>query len=333
MKRLCNLVLSMIMAAAVIFLFLCRDARAAAFQPGDVDTDGTVGIKDVTLVLAHVRQENRLTGEDAFKRADANGDRKINIGDVSTIYSCAIHVPKPINKPSFGWIDDDGKGKVSYLYEWAQNNRVPFTCAVITGKIDVDKRWLTSQAMQEMYSSGLVRFASHTQNHTKLSQVDPDVVDAELSTSKAQIEGFGVPCDFIVYPFGAINDSDLNLVSRYFPYGFAAGGPYRSDGIPKGDRVNTPGSGIYKIKRVDISGKCTEENGGLDYLKQQIDQAIDRGGMLIFMSHVGSTSDGQGGYLDPQKDLEVYSWALHYIRERGYDIEPVIDVCNKFAGK
>lgn len=235
-------------------------------------------------------------------------------------------------KPSFAWIDDDGKAKVEHLYQWAVENSVPFTSAVISGKIDNDADWLTSQRMLEMYDSGLVRFASHTQNHVKLSEADAATVEAELSGSKAQIEGFGVPCDVMVYPNGAIGEASLGIVRRYFPFGFVAGGTVGDNNIPNSSRVNTPPIDTYQIRRVSIRGDFTSENGGFDYLKAQIDDTVANNGLLVFMSHVGSTDDGSGNgtYLDVSKDLEVYSRAIAYIRDWGYDIEPLMTACRRF---
>lgn len=235
-------------------------------------------------------------------------------------------------KPSFAWIDDDGKAKVEHLYQWAVENNVPFTSAVISGKIDNDADWLTSQRMLEMYDSGLVRFASHTQNHVKLSEADAATVEAELSGSKAQIEGFGVPCDVMVYPNGAIGEASLGIVRRYFPFGFVAGGTVGDNNIPNSSRVNTPPIDTYQIRRVSIRGDFTSENGGFDYLKAQIDDTVANNGLLVFMSHVGSTDDGSGNgtYLDVSKDLEVYSRAVAYIRDWGYDIEPLMTACRRF---
>lgn len=244
----------------------------------------------------------------------------------------------PTLRPAFAWIDDDGKEKVGHLFQWAKTNSVPFTAALISGWIAQGKQgWLSMDQVKILQDSGLVTFASHTQNHVRLTEADRDTVEAELKNSKAQIESWGVPCDVMVYPNGAIRDADIDLVHKYFPFGFVAGGAYDDNRIPATDRVNTCPISSYKLMRVDIRGDFTEENGGIAYVKGQIDDAIAQNGLLVFVSHVGSTMiyDENGNatntYLDVSADLAVYTEILAYIRGKGYDIEPIMDACRRFA--
>lgn len=241
-------------------------------------------------------------------------------------------------RPSFAWIDDDGKEKVQYLYQWAMENGVPFTSALISGWIDQGKKgWMTVERVKELYDSGMVTFASHTQNHVKLSDANRETVEAELKNSKEQIESWGVPCEVMVYPNGAINDADLDIVHKYFPFGFLASGQYDDNNIPNTNRVNTSPISTYKLMRVDVRGDYTEENGGIAYVKGQIDDAIAKNGLLVLMSHVGSTviydenGNATNTYLDASADLAVYTEILEYIRGKGYDIEPIMDVCQRFV--
>jgi hypothetical protein len=89
--------------------------------------------------------------------------------------------------------------------------------------------------------------------------------------------------------------------------------------------------------RVDVRGDYTEENGGITYVKGQIDDAIASNGLVVFMSHVGSTviydenGNATNTYLDASADLAVYTEILEYIRGKGYDIEPLMDACQRFA--
>lgn len=235
-------------------------------------------------------------------------------------------------RPAFAWIDDDGKEKVGHLFQWAKTNQVPFTCALIAGWIARgEKGWLTVDQLKTLRDSGLVSFASHTQNHVKLTDADRATVEAELKNSKEQIESWGLSCVGVVYPNGAVRDEDIDLVHQYYPFGFAAGGTYNADNLPIGDRVNISPVSTYRLMRVDIRGDYTEENGGLPYLRSQVDNAIANNGLLVFMSHIGSTGNGAGGYLNPSDDLAVYSYVVNYIRERGYDITPLMDAWLQFA--
>ncbi len=233
-------------------------------------------------------------------------------------------------KPSFAILDDDGKGKFEYMYEWAVENQVPVTAAIITQYLDVKSGWLTKAKVLEMYNSGLVTFASHTQNHTLLDKVDPETMEAELSQSKADIEAMGIPCDILAYPGGRNSDEVVQVVKKYYKYAFLAGGNSNDAGMPVGDRVNYPKINTYRLYRVRLDGDFTEENGGMAYVREQIDNAIANDGMVVFMTHAGSTDMGGGVYLDPAMDLAVYTETVEYIRSKGFDIEPLLTVCDRF---
>lgn len=235
-------------------------------------------------------------------------------------------------KPSFAWIDDDGKEKVfDHLYPWALANNVPFTSALISCYVDKISGYMKTSQIQDMYKSGMVSFGSHTQTHRNLPELTIEEMETEIANSKTQIEGFGVPCDVMVYPHGQINDDGIGIVRKYFPFGFLAGGNEDENGIPIDNRVNEPPVSTYRLTRVGIGGSLTTENGGIDYLKLQVDNAIATNGLVVFMSHIGSSDDGSGGYLDYSADLAVYTEIINYIRDNGYDIEPVMTVCERFA--
>ena len=297
----------------------------------EIPEGGKGGIPEV-----HVGSERPTNGEAIWINPDEEPED--SSADV-TDSECVTGVQRYGNmKPSFAWIDDDGKEKVSHLLQWAQTNNVPFTSALISGWIaDGKKGWMTVDQVKNMHNTGLVTFASHTQNHVILSNANRETVEAELRNSKEQIESWGVPCEAMVYPTGAINDTDLDLVSKYYSFGFFASGAYDDNNIPATNRVNTCPISTYKLTRVDIRGDFTEENGGIAYVKGQIDDAIARNGLVVFMSHVGSTMiyDENGNatntYLDASADLAVYTEILNYIRGKGYDIEPLMDVCERFA--
>ncbi len=272
-------------------------------------------------VFSGIRGEELIT-----VTVDQDGAVTVDTGSLKDSNSIRTH---KVLRPAFAWIDDDGKEKVGHLFQWAKTNSVPFTAALITGNVG-QSGWLSTQQLAMLHDSGLVSFASHTQNHVKLTDVTGDTVEAELKNSKAQIESWGYPCAGIVYPEGAVKEADIQRVNRYYSLGFVDGGTYGDGNIPNSNRVNTCPISTYQLMRVAIRGDYTEENGGLPYLRAQVDNAIASNGLLVFMSHIGSTADGAGGYLTPGADLEVYSYIVGYIREKGYDIEPLAEACQRF---
>ena len=211
------------------------------------------------------------------------------------------------------------------MFNWAKEHQVPFTSAIITQFLDVRQGWLTKAKVQEMYDSGLVTFASHTQNHVRMNRVDLETVESELSKSKEDVEAMGISCEILAYPSGATTDDAVEVAKKYYSYAFLAGGNSNEAGMPVGDRVNYPDIDTYRLLRVRLEGHFTDENGGMTYVKEQIDNA-----MVVFMTHVGSTDKGNGEYLDPALDLAVYTETVEYIRSKGYDIEPLLTVCDRF---
>lgn len=229
----------------------------------------------------------------------------------------------PKEEPMFAWIDDDGKFAVyDKLYSWAVKNQVPFTSAVISGSVDA-KGYITSQNIRDMYNSGLVHFANHTANHRVLTNLEIDEIESQIKTAKTYFEMLGVPCDVMVYPSGASNQNVIDITSKHYPLGFAAGGWYTDT-----CRMNYKASAeIYKLERLSISATAD-----IDFIKQQIDLCCSTGGVLIFMSHIGSTSGATGG-ASADADLMVYQQAIDYIREKGYDISNLMDACARFVSE
>lgn len=221
-------------------------------------------------------------------------------------------------KPTFAWIDDDGKPYVySTLYPWAVEYQVPFTTAVIT---KMPAGFITQEQIVEMYQSGLVDVASHTQSHLRLSTVPDEQLGAEIEGSKATIESWGIPCNLMVYPFGDIDQRGIELVKDHYKYGLIAGGPVNSAGIHTGNRVNYPPVSTYHFHRVTIAGDmCREE---IDLIKAQIDEACAKNGLVVFMSHISSNGAA---------DLAVYTEIVEYIRSKGYDIEPAEVALDRFS--
>lgn len=236
---------------------------------------------------------------------------------------------KSINElgPSFGWIDDDGKQAVyTKLFPWAQENNIPITSAVISGSLG-DSGYITADQMKEMYDSGVVEIASHTQNHKNLSLMSERSVEYELTESKAIIESYGIGVNSIVYPGGSITDDGIKIASKYYDFGFVAGGPVNSTGMHIGNRVNYPPISTYRITRISIDSNMSDTE--IDFIKQQIDEACENNGLVVFMSHIGSTGGASGG-ASSDADLEIYTEIADYIDSKGYGFEHISTILDRF---
>lgn len=221
-------------------------------------------------------------------------------------------------KPTFAWIDDDGKPEVySTLYPWAVEHQVPFTTAVVTR---MSPGLITQEQIMEMYQSGLVDVASHTKSHSRLSTVPDEQLGVEIEGSKATIESWGIPCNLMVYPYGDIDQRGVELVKDHYKYGLIAGGPQNSAGIHTGNRVNYPPVNTYHFRRVAIAGgMCRDE---INHIKAQIDEACAKNGLVVFMSHISPNGAA---------DLAIYTEIVEYIRAKGFDIEPAEVALDRFS--
>lgn len=270
-----------------------------------------------------LRLDTNPTGYETYNAGDYDfADRSVaNLtARVKQSEDKAVTATRAIDSPHFGWIDDDGKAYVySSLYPWAIENNVPFMAALITQHIETGKSgWMTVEQVQEMYTAHpeLVSYGSHTRDHVNASSMETADIDNQIGTSKADIERWGIPCNVMVYPNGQVNDAVLEYVRKYYKYGLQAGGGNGGAGT----RVNYPPIGTYKLMRRTIG-----QTADVDLLKTEIDLTIANNGLLIFMSHCNSADSGN---TDAEAEFAVYNEILSYIRGKGYDFEPVEQICD-----
>lgn len=68
---------------------------AQMYPYGDASQDGRVNVGDVSRIYSHVRDTGSITDDYALACADASGDGKLNMGDISRVYS-HIRETKPL---------------------------------------------------------------------------------------------------------------------------------------------------------------------------------------------------------------------------------------------
>ena len=88
--KLFRTVFSFLMVAVMLagFVLLPGTAVAESSLPmGDVSGDGKLNLGDVTRIYSHIRNVRLITDEQALSRADLTGDGKLNIGDVARLYA------------------------------------------------------------------------------------------------------------------------------------------------------------------------------------------------------------------------------------------------------
>ena len=108
---------------------------------------------------------------------------------------------------------DDGLADVyTIAYPFLKSLSIPFTVFVLSDKLD-QPGYLTTAQLQEIALDPLVTIGSHGTDHTRLSQADKEKQRHELLASKEKLERLlGRPCRFFAYPFGAYNETTLELM-------------------------------------------------------------------------------------------------------------------------
>lgn len=258
-------------------------------KPGEitVDTDkGVAVVHDGKTAGGHpLAREDTLTG--AVKRLDK------------------IKTYKP-NTPTFVWSDDDAK-EFFYtdLAPWAEARNISVMIAVPTSLVGTTHYMSISQ-IQEMSAAGHI-VGSHTVNHVRLPECTSEQIVDELVNSKAAIESWGVPCDYMVYPYGDHTDEIVDETRKHYICAFSAGGP-----IGDTYRMNFPPIDTYQLERCSI-----EASSDLEAIKAQIDYCIANNGLMIFMSHIGYYGSVT------TEEMDAYTEVYDYIVAAGYGFDSI----------
>ena len=84
-RKLLSLLMVVVLLAG--FMLVPGHSAQANLQPGDINGDGKVNVGDVSRLYSHIRGIRLITDLDALSRADLTGDGKLNIGDTARVYS------------------------------------------------------------------------------------------------------------------------------------------------------------------------------------------------------------------------------------------------------
>lgn len=184
------------------------------------------------------------------------------------------------------FINDDGnKGQYTDLFPIMSELNVPYGQAIFTSQFDKH----TKEMMQNIINLG-GDLSSHTVSHAHLSALATEAeIEMELRDSKQWFIDNGVPCDYIVYPFGEVDDRVRRIAKKYYKFGVSTEG--KINGYPIED---------FSIKRIALGAYFdgTDKNT-YEYYKSKLDEAIANKNWIIFMLHSNTSefNDTQKGYL------------------------------------
>ena len=202
-------------------------------------------------------------------------------------------------KPSFAFIDDDGKKEVKTVLKGIMDGyNVPFTSAIITSRVG-NSGYLTDSDIVDLYNDG-VDIVSHTKTHPNLRPLTNEELDEELGDSKEYLENLGIPIKHLMYPYGNTNDKVIRKTKEY--YDSACG---TSAGINRSPIMS------YHLRRLAV-GSYSPIGDSLEDFIPYIDEAISKNAMCLFMLHIGET---------PQENIHLIGEIINYVRSKGYDFD------------
>ncbi len=137
--------------------------------------------------------------------------------------------------------------------------------AITTGWINTEDH-MTAAQIRSLRDAGW-EILSHTVSHPNLNSLSPDEIDAELTTSKSELDRLGLPVKNLVYPFNKNNETVRSIAGKY--YRSARGGT---------NSLNVGVSDPFFLKSFSMKHDVAR-------MKKHIDTAFVNKNWLIFYQH------------------------------------------------
>ncbi|PFP97681.1 hypothetical protein COK06_13145 [Bacillus cereus] len=214
----------------------------------------------------------------------------------------------PITMATF--IDDDGKKEVwTKLKPIFEAEGVPLTLAIIDSWINKSDCLSLEQILHLQNNLGW-EMTSHTINHLHLAQLSYGEAKVEIFDSKKKLIEKGLNIESIVYPFG--DDSEMvHDICRNAQY---------DCGVDTQEGVNTLPISTYRLQRIALGSYFAPTSTEYpitttfnDYYKKRIDEAIQKGGWIIFKLHCASA--------DHTEEQQLYiKQCIQYLKQNGINI-------------
>lgn len=177
-------------------------------------------------------------------------------------------------KPMITIIDDDGRTTV--LDKWVpilQEKNFKMDIAVITGWVG-NTNYMTWEQLEHLKREYNVDLVNHTHTHPYLGNLETEAeVREQFQKSTDILKSRGHSYDIMVYPYGS-NSPIVRQVAREY----CRAGVYTLGG------VTTPPLETFRLPRQEL----LPSSGSMDEIEEYtkyIDEAIEKNGWIIFMSH------------------------------------------------
>ncbi len=144
------------------------------------------------------------------------------------VYISEFHELYKYTKPVAITIDDG-----FYFYDTAfplfKKYNIKATLSIITNYIN-GPNYLTTEQIEEIVASGIIKVESHTLSHNKLATLSDDEMKKEINESYNYIKtNFNTVPDVLCYPIGSYNKKTIEYAKENYKFGLKMdGGVYNS---------------------------------------------------------------------------------------------------------
>jgi len=187
-------------------------------------------------------------------------------------------------------LDDSNVKDYSLFYPVALEKNIPFSMAIVTGRIGKNPQTINLEQLEEMRNSGLAEYISHGVNHVRLSQLTDQEIEEELVDSKKWLREHNINTDLFVYPFGDTDERVLELTRKHY------NGAFRT-----WNYFNYPPIDTFLIQRYHFEDS-------LNSLKSKIDATIRDNGWMVIAVHTAYETFSQSklrDIIDYAKNKEI----------------------------
>jgi len=259
-----------------------------------------------------------------------------NLKMFNSIYYENIYIPEERvknPKPILSFIDDDGFAEATKNWKIIFDScGVKPTMAIITDRVNKNK-CITWETIDELQQIGF-EFISHTKDHSNITTLTDSALIENLQSSINALKQHGCNSDFLVYPGNRHDEATDKIVSQLFKGAFWQGD--RPNYLP----LNNTAINRYSILNTSTKIQIKDSNGETQFvypaksdeiLHAIIDEAIERGGWVVFMSHFYNSYSS--GYHCDEEMRNAIIRLVRYARSKGVQIMTVGEAFENFKVK
>ena len=192
-----------------------------------------------SIQATDLNQSRLIVREEYFKKQIDFIARKYKVIDIRDMGKYLTDDKAALITFDDGYIDN-----YTIAYKYFEQKKLPFTIFLATNILNTTMQLrgvtidgLTNGMIEEMHSSGLAYFGSHTHSHLQFDQNNPETLIADIENNIKIINNIvGYEPDYFCYPKNRLNSSMVDYLSSKFELCFQDSGIVNPFGDPL--RVN-----------------------------------------------------------------------------------------------